>query len=122
MVGAATRAGVLLPGLFLFCLRQPLQAASAGAEPAETSAPADPLLGLRRFCSLYGVVETMNGNWATLYMTNDLGATATLASVALTAFWGMVTVGRVLFAAIGRRFPSSGRITSCRSWRRSPWA
>ena len=32
------------------------------------------------FASLYGIVETMNGNWATLYMANDLGATTTLAS------------------------------------------
>jgi len=50
-------------------------------------------------------VETMNGNWATLYMANDLGAPTTLSSLALTAFWGMVTVGRVLFAAIERSFP-----------------
>ena len=28
-----------------------------------------------------------------------------MASLALTAFWGMVTVGRVLFAAIEKRFP-----------------
>jgi hypothetical protein len=28
-----------------------------------------------------------------------------VASLALTAFWGMVTVGRVLFAAIERQFP-----------------
>ena len=28
------------------------------------------------FALLYGVVETMNGNWATIYMTTDLGATA----------------------------------------------
>jgi len=38
-------------------------------------------------------------------MTKDLHATATQASLALTAFWGMVTVGRVLFAMIGRWFP-----------------
>ena len=54
------------------------------------------------FAALYGIVETMNGNWATLYMANDLGAPTTVASLALTAFWGMVTVGRVLFAAIER--------------------
>jgi fucose permease len=47
----------------------------------------------------------MNGNWATLYMAKDLAASATVASLALTAFWGMVTVGRVLFAVIERRFP-----------------
>ena len=47
----------------------------------------------------------MNGNWASIYMTTDLGASSGMASLALTAFWGMVTVGRVVFAAIERRFP-----------------
>ena len=41
----------------------------------------------------------MNGNWAQLDMTSELGASTTMASLALTAFWAMVTVGRVLFAA-----------------------
>ena len=58
------------------------------------------------FALLYGIVETMNGNWATIYLTTDLGASSTQAALALTAFWGMVTVGRVLFAAVERRFPS----------------
>ena len=58
------------------------------------------------FAVLYGFCETMNGNWSQLDMTKDLHATATQASLALTAFWGMVTVGRVLFAMIERRFPS----------------
>jgi predicted MFS family arabinose efflux permease len=40
-------------------------------------------------------------------MTNTLGATATRASVALTAFWAMVTVGRILFAAIEHRLKPS---------------
>ena len=47
----------------------------------------------------------MNGNWATVYMTQDLGASATTASLALTAFWAMVTVGRIVFAAIERWLP-----------------
>jgi MFS family permease len=38
-------------------------------------------------------------------MVNELGATTTLASLALTAFWGMVTLGRVLFALVERSFP-----------------
>src|SRR5262249_30946519 len=54
---------------------------------------------------LYGFCETMNGNWSQLDMTKDLHATATEASFALTAFWGMVTVGRILFAMIERWFP-----------------
>jgi hypothetical protein len=57
------------------------------------------------FALLYGVVETMNGNWATLYMTQDLGASAALASLALTVFWAAVTGGRVLFAAVARWLP-----------------
>jgi len=58
------------------------------------------------FAVLYGICETMNGNWAQLDMTSDVGASVTVASLALTAFWGMVTVGRVLVAAIERRFPT----------------
>jgi fucose permease len=58
------------------------------------------------FAVLYGICETMNGNWAQLDMTHELGASVTLASVALFAFWGMVTVGRIGVASIERRFPT----------------
>ena len=47
----------------------------------------------------------MNGNWATLYMSQSLGATPAAASFALMVFWGTVTAGRILFAAIAKRFP-----------------
>ena len=47
----------------------------------------------------------MNGNWSRVDMTTRLGASATQASLALAAFWAMVTAGRVLFAAIGRWLP-----------------
>jgi MFS family permease len=57
------------------------------------------------FAVLYGICETINGNWSQLDMS-DLGASATQASLALTAFWGMVTAGRVLFALIQRWFPA----------------
>jgi predicted MFS family arabinose efflux permease len=57
------------------------------------------------FALLYGIVEMVNGNWATLYMTADVGASSAVASLALTAFWAMVTVGRLLFAAVERWFP-----------------
>ena len=61
------------------------------------------------FAVLYGICETVNGNWSQLDMTSELGASTTEAALALTAFWGMVTVGRVLFAAIERTMPA--RIT-----------
>ena len=54
------------------------------------------------FIVCYGICETMNGNWSQVEMTKQLGASATEASLALAAFWGMATVGRVLFAAVGR--------------------
>jgi MFS family permease len=57
------------------------------------------------FAVLYGICETMNGNWSQLDMTKNLHASAAQASFALTAFWGMVTVGRVLFALVRRWFP-----------------
>jgi MFS family permease len=55
------------------------------------------------FALLYGICETVNGNWSQLDMTSELGATATQASLALTAFWAMVTVGRVGFAGLQRQ-------------------
>ena len=58
------------------------------------------------FAVLYGICETVNGNWSQLDMTSEVGASTTEAALALTAFWGMVTVGRVLFAAIERAVPA----------------
>ena len=43
-----------------------------------------------------GIVQGMQLDMA------DLGASTTAASLALTAFWAMVTLGRILFAAIQR--------------------
>jgi MFS family permease len=54
------------------------------------------------FAVLYGVCETVNGNWSQLDMTSRLGASTTQAAIALTVFWAMVTFGRVLFAAVER--------------------
>jgi len=55
---------------------------------------------------LYGVCETMNGNWSQLDMTQGLGATTAEAALSLTAFWGMVTIGRVAFALLEHRVPT----------------
>jgi fucose permease len=84
----------------------PLQAGTntAQSQKGKTALPARFWI-FAAFVLLYGVCETMNGNWASLYMTERLGASTTLASLALTIFWGTVTAGRMLFAAIGRWFP-----------------
>jgi len=83
-----------------------------GEETVEAPAAAAPRRGIptrfwayAAFAILYGVCETVNGNWSQLDMTSELGASTTAAALALTAFWGMVTVGRVLFAAVQRRLP-----------------
>jgi fucose permease len=49
---------------------------------------------------LYGVAETLNGNWSGPYLTHERGLSAASASLALMAFWAMVTVGRILFATV----------------------
>src|SRR4029077_2886253 len=84
----------------------PLQAGTntAQSQKSKTALPARFWI-FAAFVLLYGVCETMNGNWASLYMMERLGASTTLASLALTIFWGTVTAGRMLFAAIGRWFP-----------------
>jgi fucose permease len=97
---------ILLAGLLVFSLRLPLRAGEgAPAEAQGASALPARFWVFAAFALLYGIVETMNGNWATLYMTESLGASTTIAAVALTAFWAMVTVGRLLFAFIEKWLP-----------------
>lgn len=58
------------------------------------------------FVLLYGVCETMNGNWVSLYLTKHFSASTTMASLGLTLFWSIVTAGRVLFAVLERWLPA----------------
>ena len=91
--------------LFAVAFTQPLHAATE-------SGAASPPLGWhalpQRFwlyaaaVFLYGMIESLNGNWSVLYLSVERGVPARDASLALTAFWGMVTAGRVLIAAISR--------------------
>ena len=55
---------------------------------------------------VYGIVETLNGNWAMLYLSSERGVSTQGASFALAAFWVMVTVGRVLIALISQVVPA----------------
>jgi fucose permease len=106
--GLPVLVAVAILGLLVFSLRLPLRTGPVGADaparPGRTPIPSQFWL-FAAFALLYGIVETMNGNWATLYMTQDLGASAALASLALTVFWGSVTGGRVLFAAVASWCP-----------------
>jgi MFS family permease len=104
--GMPLTSAAMLLALLAVSLRLPLQV------PAREPAPdgARPPLPSRfwvfaGFAVLYGICETLNGNWSQLDMTSELGSSTTEASLALTAFWAMVTLGRVLFAAIQRTVP-----------------
>ena len=97
-------AAILVALLFLVSLRLPLRIETdQAATRPKLTIPAR-FWVYAGFAVLYGICETINGNWSQVDM-KDLGASTTEASLALTAFWGMVTVGRVLFAAIQRRVP-----------------
>jgi fucose permease len=101
--GLPVLVAALILGLLLFSARLPLRpGADADADGAAAGRAKLPsrFWVFAAFALLYGVCETMNGNWASLYMTQELGANATHASLALTVFWGTVTAGRILFAAI----------------------
>ena len=100
---------VLLAGLVASSLALPLradQAAPIGPTTTRDRSIPPRFWIFAAFAVMYGFCETMNGNWAQLDMTSRLGASTTMASLALTAFWGMVTVGRIVFAAIQRAFPT----------------
>jgi FHS family glucose/mannose:H+ symporter-like MFS transporter len=51
---------------------------------------------------LYGIAETLCGNWATLYLAGERQVSGQDAAYALTAFWVMVTVGRIMIAFLDR--------------------
>lgn len=59
------------------------------------------------FALLYGIIETLNGNWVSIYMSKHEHATIAVQSFALTTFWGMVTLGRIFFALIAKKFKES---------------
>jgi predicted MFS family arabinose efflux permease len=105
--GLPVMSAALLLALIAVSAGLPLRAGTPAAAPGGGRAAKIPSLFwvFAAFAILYGFCETINGNWSQLDMTKDLHASATQASFALTAFWGMVTVGRVLFAKIERWFP-----------------
>jgi Major Facilitator Superfamily len=111
-VGLPVLAAVLLAVLVLVSARLPLRTPAGPAPATGDRGPGSHgsqvmarFWPFAAFAVLYGFCETMNGNWSQLDLTS-LNVSTTVASLALTAFWAMVTAGRVLFAAIGRWFPS----------------
>jgi MFS family permease len=107
--GLPLTSATLLVALVLVSARLPLRTnangGSAGATHASPGIPSRFWI-YAAFAVLYGICETVNGNWAELDLSSDLGASTSLASLALTAFWAMVTLGRIFFASVQRWLPS----------------
>jgi len=104
--GLPLMSAILLAVLTTMSVRLPLRTTDLPATGGSTSEGGIPTLFwvFAAFAVLYGICETMNGNWASIDMTKHLGSSTTEASLALTAFWASVTLGRLLFAAVRARF------------------
>ena len=61
--------------------------------------------GFAGFIFLYGICETLFGNWAVIFLHEEKGLSPQLAGLALSVFWAMMTAGRFLAAAISYWFP-----------------
>jgi MFS family permease len=98
--------GALISGLLVFSFSQPLNEGvqAVTSQKRKVKFPAR-FWVFGTFVLVYGVCETMNGNWASLYMTSHFSVNTSLASLALTVFWAAVTAGRILFASIEKLFP-----------------
>ncbi|MET0324152.1 MAG: MFS transporter [Ilumatobacteraceae bacterium] len=105
--GLPVLSALLLAGLLVVSRPLPLHTGTRTTDTAPRAPIPRRFALYSAFAVLYGICETLNGNWSQLDMTSEVGASTTVAAIALTVFWAMVTVGRVLFAAIQRSFPSA---------------
>ena len=103
--GLPLTSSILLAVILVVSLPLHLRTGAAAARSSGRTAIPSRFWMYAGFAVLYGFCETINGNWSQLDMTRELGASTTQAAVALTAFWAMVTAGRVLFAALDRWVP-----------------
>jgi fucose permease len=104
--GMPLTSAAMLVVLLALSVRLPLQVAAPTPAAGGARAPLPRRFWVYAgFAVLYGVCETLNGNWSQLDLTSELGASTTAAAFALTAFWAMVTLGRVFFAAVQRWVP-----------------
>ena len=92
---------VALAALLLLSTKVPLEASVGDVANTASAERLSGRFGLfAAAVLLYGVAETLNGNWSGPYLTRERGLSAESASFALMAFWAMVTVGRILFATV----------------------
>lgn len=92
--------------LLVACRAQPLQLSSNLQDMGATTGAKRGNHGLLVLfvlvAILYGLIETLNGNWSVLLMSRRVGSPPQIASLALTVFWAMVTIGRLFFSGVSR--------------------
>ena len=74
--------------------------AHAGAPDRATDLGAPVLWLFVGIAALYGVAESVYGNWAVVFLTEERGLGVAAAGLALTAFWAALTAGRLVVAAV----------------------
>lgn len=109
-------AAVALAGFIVAAVRTPLDA----GPPPPPRTPGARVRLPRRFwwyaaaVVLYGICETLFGNWSSVYLTGQRGLSAQTASLALAAFWACVTIGRVIVAALTAKVRPTAVYLVCR--------
>jgi FHS family glucose/mannose:H+ symporter-like MFS transporter len=86
--------GIFLTSLFLPLLGKEEKALAAKQGPGASFGYIFWLFIMIIF--LYGYCETLFGNWVIIYLTHEKSISAVEASYALSVFWVMVTLGRIL--------------------------
>lgn len=81
------------------------QPAPLAQSTANTLSPArDPVFWIVAIAAVaYALVEGTFSNWAILYLQDDVGLKVGIAAGALTAFWGMLTLGRLAATLLALR-------------------
>ena len=102
--GLPVLVAILCAGLLVFAMPLTISAGSPTDDKTSGGLPAA-FPAFAAAALLYGICETMNGNWASILMSGALSNTTATASLSLTLFWGAVTGGRLLFASIDRWMP-----------------
>lgn len=94
-----------LLALLVAAVSQPMElAAPRRGTKGHTRAPAR-LWAFVAMALIYGICETLLGNWAVPYWHGQRGLTAAAAGVVLAVFWALVTVGRLGVAVAARWLP-----------------
>jgi FHS family glucose/mannose:H+ symporter-like MFS transporter len=98
-------------GLALLALTQTLripaeddQSSTLGAAAVARALPMRSWVWIA-FALLYGICETLFGNWGTVYLHQQRSLPPATANLALAVFWAAVTIGRLLVAAVSIRIP-----------------